>query len=244
MQLQETRCRALHRLQFQPHPHLLPLTVLRLRQPQQHFSFTTHTLSMFDEPRLAMAFTTSLRHTTTTSHPLPGGDGAAPTTQQQTYLDSAALQVSNPNPSPSPSPSPSPTSTFSTTTAPTPNLAARVARRRTIWGRARHSLPWASDITHAAHLHLLDGRPVAPPHRSPPPGTDLNPNQALTLSDMLLALALALTPNPNPNPAPNPDPKPNPTQAVALSDMVIAVQSEPTAWQSHLMCMAAPYSGN
>jgi hypothetical protein len=61
---------------------------------------------------------------------------------------------------------------------------------------------------------------------------------------MLLALALALTPNPNPNPAPNPDPKPNPTQAVALSDMVIAVQSEPTAWQSHLMCMAAPYSGN
>jgi len=48
---------------------------------------------MADEPRLAMAFATSLRHTTTTTHPSLGGDGAAPITQQQTFLDSAALQL-------------------------------------------------------------------------------------------------------------------------------------------------------
>ena len=63
--------------------------LLRLRQPQQHFSFTTHTLSMADEPRLAMAYATSLRHT---AHPSLGLDGAMHT-QQRAFLDSAALQL-------------------------------------------------------------------------------------------------------------------------------------------------------
>ena len=52
---------------------------------------------MADEPRLAMAYATSLRHTTTTTttHPSlgPDGDANTPTTQQQTFLDSAALQL-------------------------------------------------------------------------------------------------------------------------------------------------------
>ena len=63
--------------------------LLRLRQPQQHFSFTTHTLSMADEPRLAMAFATSLRHT---AHPSLGPDGAMHT-EHRSFLDSAALQL-------------------------------------------------------------------------------------------------------------------------------------------------------
>ena len=36
--------------------------LLRLRVPKQHFSFTTHRISMSDDPKLAMAYATALRH--------------------------------------------------------------------------------------------------------------------------------------------------------------------------------------
>ena len=38
------------------------LQLLSLRLPQQHFTFTTHRINMYDDPGLALAFSTSMRH--------------------------------------------------------------------------------------------------------------------------------------------------------------------------------------
>ena len=58
-----TYCSGCSRPSPPPPPRAAP-QLLTLRQPQQHFTFTTHRLSMSEDPKLAMAYATALRHAT------------------------------------------------------------------------------------------------------------------------------------------------------------------------------------